>query len=244
MMKHLLWRGMLAGALAALVAATFALWFAEPAVDGAIAVEAQHAAHAMMGGEEELVSRATQKGAGLYTAMLLYGSAMGGLFAVAFASLYGRVVRIGPRSLALLLAVTAFVVVSLVPALKYPPTPPAVGMPETVQLRTADFFAMLGYSVLAAVAGLWLYRRLHGRLVGIDRVLAAIGGYLVLIVLLQLSLPAVDEVPEDFPATLLWQFRLGSLGAQAVFWAAAGIAFGWLAERLLLGAHRSRPVRH
>lgn len=244
MMKHLLWRGMLAGALAALAAATFALWFAEPAVDAAIALEAQHVAHAMMGGGEELVSRATQKGAGLYTAMLLYGTAMGGLFAIAFASLYGRVVRIGPRSLALLLALAAFVVLTLVPALKYPPTPPAVGVPETVQLRTAEFFAMLGYSVLAAVAGVWLFRRLAGRLAWIDRVLAGIGGYIVLIVLFQLTLPVVDEVPEGFPATLLWQFRLGSIGAQAMFWAVAGIAFGRLAERTLRDTRAARATRH
>lgn len=236
MMRDLLWRGMLAGILAAFLAALFASTFAEPQIDGAIAFEAAHEAPAMpgMAPEEELVSRETQKTAGLYTAMLLYGAAVGGIFALVFAYGYGRMTTLGPRSFALLLALVAFVVIVAVPAIKYPPTPPAVGLHETVRLRTAAFFAMIGYSVLAAIAGNWIRRQFAGLLSAIDAALVGLFGFVVIVALLQFTLPVVDEVPVDFPATLLWQFRLTALGAQGVLWIGTGLIFGTLAQRCLL----------
>ena len=41
----------------------------------------------------------------------------------------------------------------------------------------------------------------------------------------------MDEVPKDFPATLIWEFRLSSLGTQAVLWAAIGIGYGIAMQR-------------
>lgn len=237
MMRTLLWRGMLAGLIGALVAATFALLFAEPQIDAAVALEAHHAVHAMAE-DEELVSRATQKTWGLYTAMGLYGTALGGLLAIVFAGLYGRVARVGPRSLALLLAIAAFVVIVLVPAIKYPPTPPAVGLHETVRLRTAAYFAMLALSVAAATLALWSYSRLAGRIAGLDRLLIAIGIYAGTVALVQLLLPVIDEVPARFPATLLWQFRLAAIGTQALFWLVAADLFGRAAERTVMDEQR------
>ncbi|MEA1085275.1 CbtA family protein [Sphingomonas sp. M6A6_1c] len=236
-MRTLLWRGMLAGLIGALVAATFALLFAEPQIDAAVALEAHHAVHAMAA-DEELVSRATQKTWGLYTAMSLYGTALGGLLAIIFAGLYGRVARVGPRSLALLLAIAAFVVIVLVPAIKYPPTPPAVGLHETVRLRTAAYFAMLALSVAAATLGLWSYRRLAGRVAALDRLLIAVGVYAGAVALVQLLLPVIDEVPARFPATLLWQFRLAAIGTQALFWLVAADLFGRAAERTVMDEQR------
>ena len=237
MMRTLLWRGMLAGLIGALVAATFALLFAEPQIDAAVALEAHHAVHAMAA-DEELVSRATQKTWGLYTAMGLYGTALGGLLAIVFAGLYGRGARVGPRSLALLLAIAAFVVIVLVPAIKYPPTPPAVGLHETVRLRTAAYFAMLALSVAAATLGLWSYRRLAGRVAALDRLLIAVGVYAGTVALVQLLLPVIDEVPARFPATLLWQFRLAAIGTQALFWLVAADLFGRAAERTVMDEQR------
>jgi hypothetical protein len=44
------------------------------------------------------------------------------------------------------------------------------------------------------------------------------------------ALPAAPSAG-DFPAGLLWGFRLSSFGTQLVFWAGLGIAFGLLCER-------------
>jgi hypothetical protein len=36
--------------------------------------------------------------------------------------------------------------------------------------------------------------------------------YVVLIGVLQVALPTISEVPADFPAALLWSFRLTAIG--------------------------------
>ncbi|WP_254557534.1 CbtA family protein, partial [Salmonella enterica] len=81
---------------------------------------------------------------GLFTALALYGAAVGGIFSLVFAYGYGRFGRIGPRSFALLLAGLAFLLIVIVPGIKYPQTPPAVGQHETVGIRTAAYFMMIG----------------------------------------------------------------------------------------------------
>jgi hypothetical protein len=45
-----------------------------------------------------------------------------------------------------------------------------------------------------------------------------------------LILPVVNEVPRDFPATLLWQFRVASLTGHAILLATLGLVFGYLVE--------------
>ncbi len=241
MTRDLLWRGMLAGILAAVLATLFARVFAEPQIDLAIGVEQSHAAHHMVTPsagaapeEEELVSRATQKGAGLLTALALYGAAVGGIFAIVFTYGYGRFGSLGPRSLALLMAGLVFVLVVIVPALKYPQTPPAVGQHETVGLRTAAYFAMIVLSLgAAAIAGRLraVMAARSGR--GFDATLLAVGAYVAIVGLGQFLLPTVDEVPADFPATVLWNFRIASIATQFLLWATIGIAFGLWAERVL-----------
>jgi predicted cobalt transporter CbtA len=57
-----------------------------------------------------------------------------------------------------------------------------------------------------------------------------------------LALPAVNEVPAEFPAVVLWRFRIASLGAQLVMWATIGLAFGAVAERVAAGRSAS-PAR-
>ena len=99
---------------------------------------------AMPADEPELVSRATQAGLGLLTGVTVYSAAFGGLFALAFALVNGRVGGLGVRANAALLAGGAFVSIYVVPNLKYPANPPSVGQPETIGSRTALYFAMPG----------------------------------------------------------------------------------------------------
>ena len=101
-------------------------------MDRAIAFEQQQAASAHDHQEEApVVSRAVQKSFGLVTAAVVYGLSLGGLFALAFAAVYGRVGRASPARTSVLLAAFAFVVVFLVPFVKYPANPPSVGDPDT-----------------------------------------------------------------------------------------------------------------
>jgi len=236
MTKDLLWRGMLAGALAALLATMFARIFAEPQVDLAIAFEAARSAHAMAGHaveEPEIVSRATQKGVGLLTAALLYGAAVGGIFSLVFAYCYGRLIVVGPRTMALMLSVLAFVVIVIVPAIKYPPNPPAVGLHETVGVRTAAYFAMIAMSILACMIANRLRVLAKIRIGAFNAFLAGCAAFVGILAVAQLGLPSINEVPTDFPATVLWAFRVSSLGMQLVLWLTLGVTFGLLAERVL-----------
>lgn len=259
--RGLLVRGMLAGLIAGLLAFAVAYTVGEPPVDDSIAVEeaqaaqaapaaaeapAAEGAHAGHGGaasaeeeEEELVSRDVQSTAGLATGVLVYGVALGGIAALAFSFALGRVGRFGPQATAALTAAAVFVTVYLVPFLKYPATPPAVGNPDTIGKRTSLFFLMILLSVLLGVAAIIVGRRLASRLGNWNATLAAGGGFVVAVALAFVFLPGNgDSVQDGFPAALLWEFRLASLAVQALLWTAFGIVFGILAQRFLA----PRPV--
>jgi len=68
---------------------------------------------------------------------------------------------------------------------------------------------------------------------------AAGAAYVAVVVAGMLILPPINEVPADFPATTLWNFRIASLGMEAVLWTALGLAFGFLAERQFIPARRA-----
>ena len=247
MMGSLLLRGMLVGVLAGLIAFGFARVFGEPAVDAAIAVEAAAGdghSHSHSHGtttestataepaaeEEELVSRETQAGWGLLTGTVVFGAAVGGIFALVFAFAYGRVGRLDARATSLLLALGAFVALAIVPQLKYPANPPAVGSGETIGERTQLFFAFLLISVIALTLAVMLARRLWARTGGWNAGILGGALYLVLIAIGAAVLPAGDPVPEGFPAQVLWNFRVATWGIQAILWAVIGLGFGLLAE--------------
>ena len=81
-----------------------------------------------------------QGGIGLFTGVAVYSIAFGGLFALAFAILYGRMGDFSPRLTAALIALSGFIAVYAVPILKYPANPPSIGNPDTIGLRTAIYF--------------------------------------------------------------------------------------------------------
>src|SRR5690606_27413783 len=255
MIRTLLVRGLLLGLLAGLVAGAFAFAVGEPRIDDAIALEEAAAAaepthahedghahghddgHAHDHGAE--VGRGTQK-FGLFLATGFYGLAIGGMFALAFAALRGRV---GPRSdgaLALAAAGTAFAALIVVPFLKYPANPPAVGDPDTITSRTLLYLAMVGVGLLAAAAAVTTARRVPGG--PWARGPAAVLAFLVPVVAAWAALPGVNEVPDGFPATLLWEFRLASPGTQLVFRAVSGALLGWACDRAQRPARAAAPT--
>jgi hypothetical protein len=248
MTRTLLIRGLLVGLAAGLAAFLVARLVGETAVSQAIALEsgqvAGHAGHAAeqladAGGAStagtEPVSRAIQSTIGLLVATLAYGLVLGGIFALVFAASQGRLGRFGPRPLAGLLALGGFLTISVLPFLKYPANPPAVGDPETIDRRTGLYFVLVTIGLLLAYLAVLAGRRLTPRLGTWN---AAIAGSLVFAVTATVALrllPGVDEVG-DFPAGLLWEFRLASLGVQLAAWATLGLLFGALTERALRNA--------
>ena len=109
----LLLRGMLVGIIAGLLSFSFLKIVGEPQVDRAIAFETQLdeakakvAAQTLIAKglltpkeepEPELVSRRIQAGLGLFTGVMIYNVAFGGLFALAFALAYDRIGDFSPR---------------------------------------------------------------------------------------------------------------------------------------------------
>ncbi|GAA3019135.1 CbtA family protein [Streptomyces fulvorobeus] len=229
--RALLVRGMLAGLAAGALALVVAYFLGESQVDAAIALEAAH--HHDHGGGEELVSRTMQATGGLATGILVFGVAVGGIAALVFCYALGRIGAFGPRATAALVAGAALLTVYVVPFLKYPANPPAVGDPGTIGRRTALFFLLVVLSVLLAVAAVILGRRLAPRLGNWNASIAGFAGFVLVIGVAYAFLPSFNEVGKDFPATLLWQFRLSTLAIQATLWAGFGLVFGYLAERLL-----------
>ncbi|WP_405386449.1 CbtA family protein [Streptomyces sp. NBC_01102] len=232
--RALLIRGMLAGLLAGALALAVAYFLGESRVDAAIALEeAQAHTHAHEHGEE-LVTRTMQATGGLATGVLVFGVAVGGIAALVFCYALGRIGSFGPRATAALVAGGALLTVYVVPFLKYPANPPAVGNPDTIGQRTGLFFLMVALSVLLAVAAVITGKRLAPQLGNWNTTITVGGAYVLLVGLAYVFLPSFNEVGADFPASLLWEFRLATLAVQATLWVSFGLVFGYLTERLLV----------
>jgi len=65
--------------------------------------------------------------------------------------------------------------------------------------------------------------------------LIAAAVFVVVAGIASLAMPPVDEVPPGFPANVLWDFRLASIGARVVLWGALGLAFGGMTQIWLQG---------
>lgn len=269
MQKKLILRGMLAGGLGGLLAFVFARIFAEPQITAAIDYEsgreaAQDALDKAAGvaaepADHELFSRAVQSSFGIAVGMILFGIAMGALVAVVYAICLGRVGNVRPRNLALLVAAGGFLGIYLVPFLKYPANPPAIGHHDTIGTRSALYLVMVLISVVLLVGAVVLGKKLRARLGNWNASLAAGIAFLVAIGVVMAILPSLGHLAANvaqfgnhatetplplknargaivypgFPADVLFDFRFYSLLAQALLWTVLGVAFAPMAAKLL-----------
>ncbi len=217
--------GALAGVAGGFASALTLLLLGERSISDAIAIETAAAGpHA----EPPLYSRSIQLVGGA-AGTVLVGLAIGTIFAVVFVALRHRLPGTSDPLRSLALAATGFVTLSLVPWFKYPPNPPAVGDPGTIEQRTMAYLALLAVSVLASLAGWRTARNLRHRAPD----LATAAGFALwagLVVLAWVVLPGSPDAVAA-PATLVWRFRLASLGGSAALWLALGAAFGVLCTR-------------
>jgi predicted cobalt transporter CbtA len=226
MISPYLRRGLAAGLLAGLLAGLFAFFVGEPLLDRAIALEEPHS----HGGDEEVFSRTTQR-IGLFFATGLSGTFLGGIFGMVFAFFRGWMERGSDWGRSLSLAAAIFAGFALIPSLKYPANPPTVGDPETIGARTAAYFTLVGLSLLAVLAAWYAAKLLRDHSISQPARQVIVGlGLVIFFSVLFVTLPASAD-PGDFPAGLLWDFRLSSLGTQVVLWTALGVLFGALCER-------------
>jgi predicted cobalt transporter CbtA len=182
------------------------------------------------------VPRSLQATLGLLTATAVAGTTLGGLVGVLSALALGRFGGLGVRGTSLLIAAIGFVSLYAVPFVAYPPNPPAVGHAETIGTRTALYFATVAISVIAALTAVLVGRRLAAQVGSWSAALTGVAGYLLVCGVAIGLLPRFEEVPTDFPATILYDFRTGSFGTQLAMWAVLGVVLAELAHRLV---HRS-----
>lgn len=258
MEKQIIGRGLLAGALAGVFAFVFSKIFLEPVIGRAIDFEGgTSAAHEAMetaagsGGHShdgpELFTRGIQSTVGMGFGVLAFSVALGALFAVVFAVAYGRVGNISARALSVVIAAGMLISVWIVPALKYPPNPPATSLEETITQRTELYLLMVGLSVILMVAAVYLGRQLAPKLGAWNATLVGGAAYLVAVSIVMLILPTINEIPgpmvndagvivfPGFSAVDLYEFRLFSLGTQVIVWATIGLVSAALLSRLLEG---------
>jgi hypothetical protein len=248
------------GLLGGLVSFVFARIFAEPLVQQAIDYEggrgeAEAALTVAAGGTGEAEGPEIGIGVGI----VLFGLAVGCFFGVVYSLAWGRAGRISARRLSLLVAGAGFLALYLVPFLKYPASPPAVGNDATIAARAGLYGVMVVACVVFGAAAVWLGQRLAQRFGTWNATLLAGLAFLVVIGAVMLLLPSLGslsanagavgplmtETPQPlldpsgaivfpgFDADLLYYFRLYSVIAQALLWGVIGVAFAPLAERLL-----------
>jgi predicted cobalt transporter CbtA len=238
-------RGLLAGLFAGIAAFAVGYFVAEPQIQTAITYEESHedapAAHSHSEESTEaghhhdeggtVVSRHNQRTWGLLTGTLAVGLALGGIVALVAAAVLGRIGALSPGQSTALVVLLGWVAVILVPFLKYPANPPAVGNADTIGSRTAEYFVFLAISVVMALLSVVLTLRVrdsHGTYLG---VLAGVAAYVLVMVVTGVLMPTVNEVG-DFPADTLWYFRRDSLITNATLWAVLGIVLTGLVGRL------------
>src|SRR6185437_14244291 len=159
-------RGALAGFIAGVLGFVFAHILAEPFINRAIDYESgrddiltalnQAAGRPVTPDGPEVFSRTIQSTIGMFSGIVAFSTAMGALVAVAYLVLHGRF-TVRPQTLAWQIAGFGFLGVYLLPFVKYPANPPAIGHTFTITTRghlyltmVAGSLALLGLAVFAA----------------------------------------------------------------------------------------------
>lgn len=165
-------RGAVSGAIAGVLGFIFARIFAEPLVNKAIDYESgrdeilnklnEAAGHAITPDGPEVFSRSIQSTIGIASGIIAFSVAMGALIAVVYIVLHGRF-HVRPRILAGMIAGFGFLGVYMLPFVKYPANPPAIGHTFTIVTRGQLYLTMVVCSVVLLAAAIYLARRLMPR---------------------------------------------------------------------------------
>src|SRR3989475_2093226 len=206
---------LISGAIAGTILGAVNQIIVEPYVDRAIQLETENAGKSgeMINPLEFAAYRVWQRG-GEIAAGTILGLSLGSLFGIVFAYGRGSVPGSNNKKKALIIAGILWFALFLLPALKYPANPPAVGNPETIYYRQSIYLGFLAISGFSALGLSLLYRKIgamHAKKLIIPAVYAAImaGGYLK-----QPAKPAEKNAPIDlsnsflilraFPKSMIW----------------------------------------
>jgi predicted cobalt transporter CbtA len=245
---ELLRRGLAAGAAAGLAAAIALYLVVEPVIRRALVIEEARGSgagdgHSHTHEAEPLVDRTMQVIGGMGTSIVI-GCLFGIAFAVVFARTRHRLFAASEHGRAVVLAGLGFLIFALLPALKIPANPPAVGDPETVNRRTLIWVLTILVSVAIVLAVFALDGILVARgLTAAARSAIDAAAFLALATVILLVLPGTpDKIPGDVPPALVWDFRLASLAQLGAMWATLGLVFGLLVAPRVRAAREAEVV--
>ena len=209
----------------------------EPYIDKAVNIEVQNSNKKegeSIDPNELVIYRAWQK-SGEIVAGIILGISIAALFGIVFAYSRSSVLLLphsdNNKKKALVLAGIMWFVLFLVPALKYPANPPAVGDPETIYYRQSLYVVLLIISGFSALVLSFLYtnkisdKSSLSKRIAIPLIYAAIilGAFLILP-------PNPDKITA--PMDLVLGFRIASGFTMRVFWGLLALIFGLFRDRL------------
>ena len=219
---------LIAGAISGTFLAVMNLGIVEPYIDEAINIENQNAiAQGEVINPQEFSDYRLWQKSGEIAAGTILGISWGALFGVVFVLSRNSIPGSNDKKKALILAGVMLLVIYIVPALKYPANPPAVGDPETIYYRESLYITLLTVSGLSAIGLAFLYRKL-GDKKGKQIVVPVI--YIGIIAAAFMILPPnPDEItaPED----LVMGFRIASGLTMSAFWGLLGFILGALWDK-------------
>jgi predicted cobalt transporter CbtA len=230
-MKTLLFIGivLLSGFLAGIVYGLVNLAIVEPYLDTAIGIENQNMfssgeAHDTPEFWAEYYSYRSWQKSGQVLAGAILGTSMGALFGIVFG--FSKNVLPGSNSVkkALILSVTMWAVIYIIPFAKYPANPPTVGDPETIILRQTLYLAFIAISGLGALGFYHIYKRTNKKIL-------AFVGYAVFISVAFVAMPSNPD-PVTAPEELVNGFRAASLVGASAFWLVLALILGTLWQKL------------
>jgi hypothetical protein len=206
--KGFVLRGLVAGAAGGVATALFVRFVTETQIDYALGFE-DAAGIGAAPGEPAEFSRGTQHWGGM-AAAVIYGLALGLVLGVAAAALHHRLAGRNEFQRAMKVAAAGFVALVFIPALKYPPNPPAVGNPDTIGQRSTEYLLLLTASIIVVFLSwhFWVLLTERGW-DGARRFLVGGGTFVVAVSLLVVLWPASPDAinPPDSDAAPALQVR-------------------------------------
>ncbi len=203
-------RGALSGAIAGVLGFVFARIFAEPVINKAIAYESgrddilaalnKAAGRVVAPDGPEIFSRTIQSTIGIATGIIAFSAAMGALVAVVYLVLHGRF-NVRPRNLVWMIAGFGFLGVYLLPFVKYPANPPAIGHSFTIHTRGPLYLAMVASSLVLLSLAVYLARKLAPRFGWVTAVVLSAVAFLVVYGVIIGLLPSLGNLPANVAAT-------------------------------------------
>jgi predicted cobalt transporter CbtA len=122
-------------------------------------------------------------------------------------------------------------VLFIIPALKYPANPPAVGDPKTIYYRQNLYVTFIAISGFSALAIAFMYRTLGNKLPTITKKIIFPLIYAAIIAGAYLALPLNPDKITSVPMDLVQGIRISSVFTMSIFWGMIGIIFGSMWDR-------------